>query len=110
MSGRLLFGALACALAAGALSGSANAQGAAANFAGTWRCAPQPASCRNGGQSFTVTQSGNVLDIKSDNGGTGQAKLTSNTTMSTGGPWNMVGVVQPDGRIEWSNGTVWRKQ
>jgi hypothetical protein len=110
MSGRLLFVLSLAALAAGAISGTANAQGAAPNFAGTWRCAPQPASCQNGGQTFTVTQSGNVLEIKSDNGGVGQAKLSSNTTMSVGGPWNMVGVAEPDGRIEWSNGTVWRKQ
>lgn len=109
MSGRLLFVLSVAALAAGTVPGTANAQGAAPNYAGTWHCAPQPASCQNGGQTFTVTQSGNTLDIKSDNGGVGQAKLSSNTTMSVGGPWNMVGVVQADGRIEWSNGTVWRK-
>jgi len=96
--------------AAAAFAGSASAQPAAPNYSGTYRCSPQPASCQNSGQTFTVTQSGNDLEIKSDNGGVGQARLTSNTTMSVGGPWNMIGVVQSDGRIEWSNGTVWRKQ
>jgi hypothetical protein len=50
------------------------------------------------------------LDMKSNDGDFGQAKLTSNTSMSVGGPWNMVGVVLADGRIQWSNGTVWSKQ
>ena len=91
-------------------TGSTAQPAAAANFAGTYRCAPEPSSCRNSGQSFTVTQSGNNLDMKSNDGDFGQAKLTSNTSMSVGGPWNMVGVVLADGRIQWSNGTVWSKQ
>ena len=98
-------------LAVSSLAGTATAQTAiTANFAGAYRCEPDPSSCKNSGQTFTVTQSGNTLELKSDDGAVGQAKLTSNTTMSVGGPWNMVGVVIPDGRIQWSNGTVWRKQ
>jgi hypothetical protein len=98
-------------LAATSFSGAANAQPAAAtNFAGTYRCAPEPSSCKNSGQSFTVTQSGNNLELKSDDGDFGQGKLTSNISMSVGGPWNMVGVLLSDGRIQWSNGTVWSKQ
>jgi hypothetical protein len=27
-----------------------------------------------------------------------------------GGPWNMLGVILPDNRIQWSNGTDWRKR
>jgi hypothetical protein len=50
------------------------------------------------------------LALKSDSGDVGRAQLTGNVAMSVGGPWNMVGVVVPDGRIQWSNGTDWRKQ
>jgi hypothetical protein len=98
-------------LTASSVFGGASAQlAAAANFAGTYRCAPEPSSCKNSGQTFTVTQSGNVLDLKSSDGDVGRANLTSNTTLSVGGPWNMLGTVVPDGRIQWSNGTVWSKQ
>jgi len=106
-----LFVSAIAMLAASSFSGYAEAQPAAApNLSGTYRCEPEPSSCKNSGQTFTVTQSGNILDLKSSDGGFGQAKLTSNTTMSVGGPWNMVGTVVPDGRIQWSNGTDWRKQ
>lgn len=111
MHKKSLFVLTAAMLTASSVSGGANAQPAAApNFSGTYRCAPEPSSCKNSGQTFTVTQSGNNLEMKSSEGDVGQAKLTSNTTMSVGGPWNMVGVVVPDGRIQWSNGTVWTKQ
>jgi hypothetical protein len=106
-----LFVSALAILSASFFWGYAEAQPAAtANFAGTYRCEPEPSSCKDSGQTFTVTQSGNTLDLKSSDGGVGQAKLTSNTTMSVGGPWNMVGTVVPDGRIQWSNGTDWRKQ
>ena len=106
-----LFALTTAMLTSSSIFAGATAQpAAAANFAGTYRCAPEPSSCRNSGQSFTVTQSGNNLDMKSNDGDFGQAKLTSNTSMSVGGPWNMVGVVLADGRIQWSNGTVWSKQ
>jgi hypothetical protein len=106
-----LFVAAIAALAAGSSVGGATAQPTMApNFSGTYRCEPEPSSCKNSGQTFTVSQSANTLELKSDDGALGRAKLTSNTTMSVGGPWNMVGVVLPDGRIQWSNGTVWRKQ
>ena len=62
------------------------------------------------GQTFTVTQSGDTLEMKNDKGLVGRASVTSNISLSAGGPWNMLGVVVPDGRIQWSNGTVWRKQ
>jgi hypothetical protein len=98
-------------LAASWFSGYAKAQPVAApNFSGTYRCEPEPVSCKNSGQTFTITQSGNILELKSDSGDVGRAQLTGNVAMSVGGPWNMVGVVVPDGRIQWSNGTDWRKQ
>jgi hypothetical protein len=107
-----LFVLTAGALAACACLGNANAQPAAvtANFSGTYRCEPEPVSCQAGGQTFTVTQSGDHLDMKNDQGLVGRATVTSNISLSAGGPWNMLGVVVPDGRIQWSNGTVWRKQ
>jgi hypothetical protein len=111
MRKNVLFAGAIAAFATGLSVGGASAQPAASpNFSGTYRCEPEPTSCQNSGQTFTVTQSGNTLELKSDNGAFGEAKLTSNTTMSVGGPWNMLGVVLPDGRIQWSNGTVWRKQ
>jgi hypothetical protein len=91
--------------------GNAGAQSTAApNFAGTYRCEPEPVSCQASGQIFTVTQSGNDLELKNDHGLIGRATVTSNISLSAGGPWNMLGVVVPDGRIQWSNGTAWRKQ
>jgi hypothetical protein len=86
------------------------AQGSAPNLSGTWRCVPDPSSCQASGQTFTVTQSGNRLDVKNDKGDTGRAELTSNISLGASAPWNMLGVVLPDGSIQWSNGTKWQKQ
>lgn len=106
-----LFAAAIAAFVTSPFVGGATAQPAAApNFAGTYRCEPDPSSCKNSGQTFTVTQSGDTLQLKSDNGDVGEAKLTSGTTMSVGGPWNMLGIVLPGGGIQWSNGTAWHKQ
>jgi hypothetical protein len=87
----------------------AKAQSAAPDLSGTYRCAPQPSSCQWSGQSFTVAQSGTRLDIKNNKGEVGQGLLSSNITLSVGAPWNMLGVIEPDSHIQWSNGTVWRK-
>jgi hypothetical protein len=83
---------------------------AAANLSGTYRCMPEPNSCQWSGKSFTVAQTGTRLDMKSDKGDVAQGLLSGNTTLSVGAPWNMLGVILPDNRIQWSNGTVWRKQ
>jgi hypothetical protein len=91
-------------------SGAALAQGAAPNLSGTYRCAPEPSSCQWSGQNFTVAQTGTKLDMKNDKGDDGQALLSSNTTLSVGAPWNMLGVIMPDHSIQWSNGTIWHKQ
>jgi hypothetical protein len=98
---------VASALAAGIVVSAAQAQNPPA-FGGNYRCEPQPAPCQNG-QTFTVSQSGNNLDIKNDKGDQGTARITSDKTLSVGAPWNMVGVVY-DSEIQWSNGTKWRKQ
>jgi hypothetical protein len=86
----------------------AHAQGASPNLAGSYRCEAQPSPCDRG-TTFTVTQSGNNLELKSDKGEQVNAKLTSPKTISAGPTWNMLGVVY-DNTIEWSNGTRWRKQ
>jgi hypothetical protein len=93
-------------LAAGLISiGAANA---APELSGKYRCEPQPDPCRSGA-TFTVTQHERTLEIASDKGERAIAQLTSDTTLSVGGPWNMLGVVYGPS-IEWSNGTKWLKQ
>lgn len=86
------------------------AQGSAPNLSGTWRCVPDPSSCQSGGQTFTITQSGNEIDLKNDKGDIGRAQLSSAISLSVSAPWNMLGVILPDGAIQWSNGTKWQKQ
>ena len=86
------------------------AQGSVPSLTGTWHCLPEPSTCQSGGQTFTVTQSGSDLDLKNDKGDTGRAQLTSAISLSASAPWNMLGVILPDGAIQWSNGTKWQKQ
>jgi hypothetical protein len=92
------------------MAGSSCAQAAPANLSGTYRCKPEPSSCQWSGQRFTVVQSGDKLDLKNDKGEVAQGTVTSNISLSVGGPWNMLGVVLPDNEIQWSNGTEWQKQ
>ena len=94
--------------AASALAGTIRADDALPNLSGAYRCEPQPDPCRLG-QMFTVTQSGDQIDFKSDKDVIGRAKLTSRVTLSGLPPWNSLGVITTDNRIEWSNGTQWRK-
>ena len=92
------------------LIGSA-AAASAPNLAGTFRCGPDAKACEWSGTSFTVTQTGENLEIKNDKGEVGSARVTSNISISAGPPLNMPGTISPDGRtIDWSNGTQWRKQ
>jgi hypothetical protein len=107
---RKLLMTAALAVAATFTTGAALAQGAAANLSGTYRCQPEPVSCQNSGQTFTVQQNGNKVDMKSDKGDTAQGQMSSPTTLSVGAPWNMLGVVEPGNSIQWSNGTQWLKQ
>ena len=101
--------ALAPSVLMGTLEG-AQAQGAAPNLSGTYRCAPEPSSCQWSGDTFTVVQTGKTLEMKNDKGDVAQGLVSSNITLSVGAPWNMLGVIQPDHTIQWSNGTLWRKQ
>jgi hypothetical protein len=98
--------AIAAALCLAA--GPAQAQTAAPNVSGNYRCEPQPDACKSG-QTFTLAQSGNSIDLRSERGEQGHANLTSPSTISAGAPFNMLGVIR-DGGIDWSNGTRWRKQ
>jgi hypothetical protein len=89
----------------------AQAQGAAApELAGTYQCQPDPSPCTWPGQSPAITQDGKKLVIKSANGDTANATLTSDTTIAAGGTFNSNGIVRSDHSIEWSDGTKWRKQ
>jgi hypothetical protein len=90
------------------LLGTARADETPPNLAGTYRCEPQPAPCQSG-QTFTVTQSGDQIEFKSDNGFVGHAKFTSRISLSGTPPWNSLGVITPDNHVQWSNGTQWRK-
>jgi hypothetical protein len=95
--------------AASLLLGTAGADEATPNLAGTYRCEPQPAPCHSG-QTFTVTQTGADLEFKSDSGTVGHAKFTSSISLSAAAPWNSLGVITAENRvIQWSNGTQWRK-
>jgi hypothetical protein len=78
------------------------------NLAGTYRCEPQPAPCRSG-QTFTITQSRSEIEFKSENGFVGYAKFTSPISLTGSATWNSLGVIAPDGHVEWSNGTAWRR-
>jgi hypothetical protein len=93
-----------------AAQGHAQAQPAAPKLSGTYRCEPEPSSCQWSGQTFTIDQNGTKLDMKNDKGDIAQGLLSSNITLSVGAPWNMLGVILPDKRIQWSNGTVWHKE
>jgi hypothetical protein len=80
------------------------------NLAGTYKCAPQPDSCKWPGESLSITQSGAKLELKNGPSEFAAAKLTSAKTLSAGPPWNVEGLILPDHSIEWSNGTKGRKQ
>ena len=82
------------------------------NLAGTYKCEGDETACGWSGWTFTLTQSGDALEIKNEKGDVGHAKLTSRISLSAGPIWNMLGtIVSPDNRvIQWSNGTIWRKQ
>jgi hypothetical protein len=88
--------------------GGARAGETLPNLAGTFRCEPQPAPCQSG-QTFTVTQSGEQIEFKSENGFVGHATLTSPISLSGSPPWNSLGVITPDQHVQWCNGTEWRK-
>jgi hypothetical protein len=96
-----------CALA---LIGPARAQGAPPpDIGGTYKCQPSPSPCLWSGPSASISQSANKLQIKSENGATADATLTSDITISAGGTFNSLGIIRPDKSIDWSDGTKWTK-
>jgi hypothetical protein len=99
--------------AAAALLGAVAVQAAEQrpNLAGTYRCQTDASNCQWSGTTFTVTQTGNDLEVKNEKNEIGHGSVTSNITVSMGPPWNMLGVLSNNNRqIEWSNGTIWAKQ
>jgi hypothetical protein len=102
--------ALALAAATIAFAPAQAAQTATPNLAGNYRCTPQPSNCDWSGKTFTVTQTGNGLDVKSDKGDIGHGTVTSDISAELSAPWNMFGTISADRKtIEWSNGTQWQK-
>jgi hypothetical protein len=101
---------MAIALCALALAGGAQAQGPApADLSGTYQCKPNPDPCTWPGASPSISQSGDKLQIKGDNGAMADATLTSPTTISAAATFNSIGIVRPDHSIDWSDGTKWSK-
>jgi hypothetical protein len=101
-----------------ALAGHALAQGSApaaapaaapADVSGTYQCKPNPDPCTWPGASPSISQTGNKLQIKGDNGGIADAILTSPTTISAWATFNSLGIIRPDHSIDWSDGTKWSK-
>jgi hypothetical protein len=90
------------------LLGIARADENLPNLAGTYRCEPQPAQCSSG-KTFTVTQTNDQIEFRSDSGFVGHAKLTSRISLSASPPWNSLGVITPENYVQWSNGTQWRR-
>jgi hypothetical protein len=102
--------ALLFALSLLALPGLAQAQSSAPNLAGTYRCVPEPSSCQWQQQNPTITQTGATVQLNINKDEFAEGKLTSNTTVGAGPPFNSLGLITPDHSIEWSNGTKWVKQ
>jgi hypothetical protein len=98
------------ALCALALIGRAQAQGAAPpDVGGTYKCQPSPSPCRWSGPSATISQTGNKMQIKGENGALADGTVTSDITISAGGTFNSLGIIRPDKSIDWSDGTKWSK-
>lgn len=85
------------------------AQASLPNLSGTYSCTPDPRPCQS--PTFTVTQTGNKLEVKSAQGDVGGGEVTSNVSATLGPPWNALGTILADQRtIEWSSGRRWQKQ
>lgn len=110
----VLSAAAIVALGALAPAGHAQAQGAAppaapADVSGTYQCKPNPDPCTWPGASPSISQTGNKLQIKGDNGAIADATLTSGTTISAAATFNSLGIIRADHSIDWSDGTKWTK-
>jgi hypothetical protein len=74
---------------------------------GKYRCQLDPRECLLG-HTFTVTLSGDRIDIASEKGEPLFARMTSDRSLAMGPPWNVPGVIYGSD-IQWSNGTRWVK-
>lgn len=104
---------LSATLTALALPGRAEAQmqqGARTNLAGVYRCEPDPSPCPRPFQVIAITQTGQNLELKNDEGPFADGKLTSDIALSANRSRDALGIIFPDHSIQWSNGTKWRKQ
>jgi hypothetical protein len=79
------------------------------DLSGTYQCQPDPSPCAWSGNSPTISQNGKKLQVKNEKGETADATLTSDITISAGGPMNSLGIVRGDHSIDWSDGTKWHK-
>jgi hypothetical protein len=110
MNRTALSAAALVAFGALALLSRAQAQGAAPpDVSGTYQCKPNPDPCTWPGASPSISQTGNKLQIKGDNGAIADATLTSTTTISAAATFNSLGIIRPDHSIDWSDGTKWTK-
>ena len=79
------------------------------DLSGKYRCVSDIRPCQT--STFTISQSGRKLEVKSEQGQIGDAEVTSPLSISLGPPWNANGIILPDQRtIEWSAGTRWQRQ
>ena len=79
------------------------------NLSGKYSCVSDTRPCQS--STFSISQSGRKLEVKSEQGPVGEAKVTSPISVSLGPPWNVNGIILPDQRtIEWSAGTRWQRQ
>jgi hypothetical protein len=81
--------------------------GVTRSLAGDYNCQP-PAKCE-WGQSISIIQTGDTVRLYNNSGAFVDAKITSNRTLNAGPPLRL-GLIMPDGSIQWSNGTSWHKQ
>src|SRR5205085_8997744 len=84
-------------------------ESAVPNLGGTYRCMSDTRPCQS--STFSVSQSGGKLEVKSEQGLVAEVQVTSPVSVSLGPPWNVNGIILPDRRtIEWSAGTRWQRQ
>src|SRR5437868_6664709 len=84
-------------------------ESAVPDLSGTYRCEPDNRPCQ--ASTFSISQSGRKLLVKSEQGQVGEAEVTSRQSISLGSPWNVNGIILSDQRtIEWSAGTQWKRQ
>ena len=69
----------------------------------------RPVKCQ-WGDTVSITQTGDKVQLNNGSGSFADGKITSNITVSGAPPFSANGVILPDRSIQWSNGTHWMKQ